>query len=266
METGWSSRAAALLSQNVDGQGRFHYEREGVEADLSQVLASFADQDPRGFRTPDEELAFWLNAYNLAALAIAARWYRGSNRIRRQGLGGWWSRFRFFFLEGVRIARRRRTLFGLEFFTIRRRFLDPRIHFALVCATNGCPPLRNGLYSGDRLGQELDQAARGFLRPGVGYRLDRNQTTITFNRIFRWYAADFRRVGGPLGALERWGPPSDVEYVRPGGARVRYATYDWHLNDAGAVTSRTPPRAAALGRSDGGPPGDSAGKRLQEPF
>lgn len=232
MAAAWTHRAEALLAKNVDAEGHFHYEREGGPAGLSQILRDIGDQDPNGFRTREDELAFFLNAYNLAALAIAARWYRRSRWIRRHGLTGWWARFRFFFLGRVRIARRRRTLFGLEFFTIRRRFRDPRIHFALVCATSSCPPLRDGLFSGASLDKELEQAARAFMRPGIGYRLDRSRNTITFNRIFRWYAKDFIPMGGPPGALERWGPAADGNDVRQTGPRIQYSKYDWHLNES----------------------------------
>lgn len=243
MPSPWAVRADALLAKNVDEAGRFHYGREGLPEELGVLLREIGDQDPRDFKDPDKELAFLLNAYNLAALAIAARWYRRSSRIRRRGLAGWWARFRFFFLARARVARRRRTLFGLEFFTIRRRFHDPRTHFALVCATSSCPPLRGGLYSGARLNEELERAARGFLRPGAGYELDRNRRRITFNRIFRWYAKDFAAVGGPAGALERWGPREDAAYVRQHRPQVRFARYDWHFNKSAvppsAFTSRT---------------------------
>ncbi|MBI2076773.1 MAG: DUF547 domain-containing protein [Euryarchaeota archaeon] len=246
-------RADAFLAQSVDADGRFHYERADAPENLDSILTGVAEQDPQGFESRHHELAFFLNAYNLAALAIAARWYRRSRGIRRRGLGGWWARFRFFFLERVTVAGRRRTLFGLEFLTIRRRFKDPRIHFALVCATGSCPPLRDGLFSGTHVDQELDHAARAFLRPNVGYKLDRDRNRVTFNRIFRWYAKDFARIGGALGALERWGPKPDAQYVRRHGPRVGFAKYDWHLNQAGELTIHSEPRPAAPPRREHSP-------------
>ncbi len=238
-----AGRADSLLRRHVDGMGRVNYAGLGEDALLEDALQGIADQDPRGFQSEREALAFYLNAYNLAALGIAARMAKGDPRFLQQGLRRWFARLHFFFLERVRVARRSRTLFGLEFLTIRLQFKDPRVHFALTCATSSCPPLRAGLYSAERLDQDLEAAARNFVRPSVGYHLDRHSGSVVFNRIFKWYRRDFRALGGPRGALLRWGPPEDVEFVRRHRVKVRYAPYDWGLNGAAG------PREVALNGS-----------------
>lgn len=197
VSAGWMDRAHALLRRYVDAQGRVDYGRLAGDRDLMAVLNAVARQDPRGFRTDADALAFYLNAYNLAALAIVARLARRNPRFLAQGLRSLWTRIRFFYMERVGIASRPRSLFGLEFFVIRGRFRDPRIHFALVCATSSCPPLKDGIYAPDRLQEDLEAAARNFMRPGVGYTIAAASVTITFNRIFKWYRKDFREIGGP---------------------------------------------------------------------
>lgn len=230
MSPAWVERADQLLKVYVDERGRVDYEALARDTSVEDVLAEIGAQDPRGFPDEAHALAFYLNAYNLAALGIALRMARRDERLLRTGLRGLWSRARFFLLERVRVARRSRSLFGLEFLTIHRRFRDPRIHFALVCATASCPPLRHGAFTADAIEEDLETAARFFMRPGIGYRLDRDADIVEFNRIFKWYRRDFRAVGGPLGALGRWGDPDDAAFVRSRNVRVRFAPYDWSLN------------------------------------
>ena len=109
--------------------------------------------------------------------------------------------------------------------------LDPRIHFALVCASSSCPPI--GVYTGKNLDQELDISGRTFLNAG-GVALDRQNRTIHLSRIFLWYAQDF----GP-------DMPARLEFIAPflydqsdrdfllhegPGCTVQYMAYDWRLN------------------------------------
>lgn len=220
------------MADHVDDEGRVDYDSVRNDARLGQTAAAIARQDPDAFETGAQEKAFWINAYNVAALVLVCRMARRRGRLPRRGLRGLWARFRFFLWDRVRVASRRRTLFGLEHFTIRRKYDDPRIHFALVCASESCPPLKDGLFHADRLDDELELAARAFVRPGVGYELDRRARVVEVSRIFRWYRRDFRSVGGARGAIVRWAPGEDATWVRQSRPRVRYQAYDWALNAA----------------------------------
>jgi hypothetical protein len=108
-----------------------------------------------------------------------------------------------------------------------RRF-DPRVHFALVCGAKSCPPI--SFYDGDRIEEQLDQAARTFIRSG-GIRLDAERETIWLSKIFQWYRADF---GGRNGVLEvvskhlREDDAGSVSNLRH--LRIRYLPYDWSVN------------------------------------
>jgi len=132
------------------------------------------------------------------------------------------------------------SLDDIEHGILRRRFADPRIHFALNCASASCPRLWPEPFEAARLDAQLDQAARAFIarQDKVWMRGD----VLFLSKIFDWYREDFVR------ALERAGVPSPtvVDYVMgylpdPVAERVRrqqprleFYGYDWTLNDASA--------------------------------
>jgi hypothetical protein len=141
-------------------------------------------------------------------------------------------------LEGE--ARRRgRPRYGLDEIEqdiIRKRFQEPRIHFALVCAAMGCPPLRSEAFVGGRLEAQLDDQARGFLlRSPTKNRVDVATRTVHLSPIlveFRDYIQDF---GGSEAAVGRYvaryfpaGP--ERELLMSGSFKVVPTHYDWTLN------------------------------------
>jgi hypothetical protein len=113
--------------------------------------------------------------------------------------------------------------------------LDPRVHFALVCASRSCPLV--AVYSPHRIDQQLDQAATSFIRGG-GFELDAPHARVRLSRLFQWYAPDF---GGKwlgigdkrpiLRFIAEYLPPSEAGIVqRPWRWDVRFSEYDWSLN------------------------------------
>ncbi len=199
--------------------------------DLDEALRRIAAADLKTLRG-NARYAFLINAYNLAVLDAVRRVLRRPGK-RGRSLRNLWTRFRFFFLTPVRIAGRRMSLFWLEFRLIKwhlRR--DPRGHFALVCAAKGCPPLRDGVFHGETLDEELDLAGRVFNQDGAGYRLDRDDGVLHLSRIYKWYRRDFRALGGLIEAWATHAPAADVEWVRLHTPRVRFMRYDWDLNIA----------------------------------
>jgi Protein of unknown function, DUF547 len=112
--------------------------------------------------------------------------------------------------------------------------LDPRVHFALVCASGSCPPV--GVYSPDRIDEQLDQATSSFIRGG-GFEVDSVRGRIRLSRLFQWYAGDFGAKWLAMGdkkPLLRF----IAGYLDPVEARlvlarrqwaVSFTTYDWSL-------------------------------------
>lgn len=208
--------------------------------------------DLKGLNGEQERRAFWINLYN--ALIIDAVITYGAKRSITEipnvfdraayRIGGF--RFSANDIEhGILRANAGHPYIpGAQFtgddprmaFILDR--IDPRIHFALVCAANSCPPI--GFYHADRLDAQLDLAARAFINNG-NLRLDRATMTISLSAILSWYAADFgalwygyRRRDRLFRFVAKYVDNADdrafIE-THTNRLRVRFIRYDWDLND-----------------------------------
>ena len=122
------------------------------------------------------------------------------------------------------------SLYHLEHRIIRKRFADPRLHFALNCASTSCPLLRDGLYSEGNLDEELDMATKGFLSSDYGAR--RLEDALEVSRIFKSYARDFGGQAGVLRFLAEYLPEPLNTWFRENSPAIRFMSYDWSLNHA----------------------------------
>lgn len=210
----------------VDYQGLRAHPRP-LTAYLSQ-LASVKEDDFD--RWPEsEQLAFLINLYNASTLQLIVDHYPVRS-IKDIGgvLKGPWNQ------PAVRLFGRTRTLDDLEHKIIRARFEDWRIHFALVCAAKGCPPLRGEAYVGERLDEQLNDQAQAFLSDTDKNRVEVDTRTVYLSPIFKWYGADFERTsGGVLEAIHAYWPEKRRDQVELEGFKIRYTHYDWSLNERG---------------------------------
>ena len=194
----------------------------GRKKDLDLAVSQFAapsEDAERGWTRP-ERIAFWINAYNLFTLKAVADRYpvRGIREIR-----GVWTELR------LRAASRDLTLDDIEHRILRPVFKDPRVHFAINCASISCPPLREEPYLAARLDAQLDDAARRYLGSPLGLQL--RDRTLHVSSIFKWYGDDFG-PNGVLRTIATYGSKAAQDAARSPGARVRFLPYDWSLNDA----------------------------------
>jgi hypothetical protein len=115
---------------------------------------------------------------------------------------------------------------------LRKDYREPRIHFALVCAATGCPPLRGEAFVATRLDEQLDDQAKQFLASAQKNRVDASRRTVYLSPIFKWYGEDFERKSGSiLQALEPYWPEKHRAAVAAGDFKIRYTDYDWSLNE-----------------------------------
>lgn len=215
---------AAALKAHVH-EGRVDYpglkkNREALDAwldDAGAVPEKVFDLWPREVR-----LAFLLNVYNAATLRLIVDHYPVAS-IRK--IGPFWDPKAPWHLPVVRLFGRTMTLDELEQGVIRPQYKEPRVHFALVCAAKGCPPLRSEPYDGARLDSQLDDQARVFLGQKAKNDASAAGRTAYLSPIFKWYMSDF---GGStrsvLAFVKRWLP---VE----GDWDVAWTEYDWSLNE-----------------------------------
>lgn len=188
--------------------------------------------------TEDEQLAFWINVYNAYTIQlIVAHGERQSIRNINRTLG-------VFRLKGpwseplVRAAGRTLTLDEVEHRILRKNFQDARIHFALVSAARGSPPLRGEAYAGFRLADQLFDQGRVFLRDTTKNQIKRRNSRLS--PIFTYYRTDFATTRAELGAfLSPWFEGNAKAMLDSAAFFPRESTFDWSLNSRAAVP-RTP--------------------------
>ena len=223
----------ALLRKNV-ANGMVIYDNFD-SAYFKAYLASLAAFDP-SVLPKAEQLAFWINAYNAYTIQlIVAHHERASIRNINKTAGfikayGPWKE------KLAIVGRKAYGLDDIEQDIIRPRFHEPRIHFALVCAAMGCPPLRNEAYTGARLDAQLDDQARLFLlHSPAKNRVDVNTRTVYLSPIFtefRDYIKDFGSSKDAIGKyLARFFPAgAERDLLQSGTYNTVTTNYDWTLN------------------------------------
>lgn len=195
----------------------------------------------------NERIAFWTNAYNAFTLRaiidhypINGSFFSRSPRNSIRQIDGVWTKLTW------QAAGRRVTLDDIEHRILRPEFKDPRVHFALNCASVGCPPLRAEPYRAADLDRQLDDAARIYMRSAEGLRLDGD--TLRVSSIFKWYGEDFvERYGGAvdggrypteraiLGVIAQYGSAAAKARAREARATIAFLDYDWSLNDVASA-------------------------------
>ena len=169
-------------------------------------------------------MAFLLNAYNAYTLKLITDRYPLKSI---KDIGGWfsgpWDQ------PVVKLFGETITLNTVEHKILRKDYSEPRIHFALVCAAKGCPPLRGEAYVAARLNGQLDDQAKLFLANPAKNRVDVANHTVYLSPIFKWYGSDFeKKSGSVLTALKPYWPG---KAVATDDFKIRYTDYDWSLNE-----------------------------------
>ncbi len=224
---------------------------------LSQLAEGSAETEAAWSR--EQRLAYWINAYNAFTLKlivdhypISPRWYMHvlpflSYWMPRDSIlqiDGRWDGITFASVRGEV------TLGDIEHEILRPEFGDPRIHFAIVCASVGCPRLQSHAYHPGTITAELDAAAIEFMTTPGQVTWDRDTDSLRISRIFTWFRADFDaplppgREQLPAGVAARYGKEDGVvrwlagyggaalaRRIADGPYRIRYLRYDWRLNE-----------------------------------
>lgn len=211
--------ARAVRDGRVDYAG-LRRDSGGLDAWLA-AAAKVSEADFEGWPRNDR-LAFLVNLYNAATLRLILDHYPLES-IRK--IGPVWDPNKAWKLPVVAVFGRRATLNELEHGMIRPVYNEPRVHFALVCAAKGCPPLRSEAYAADRLEAQLGDQAKRFLGQRAKNRTEAAIRTAYLSPIFKWYMEDF---GGTkdsvLGYLKPWLPAQE-------GWAIEWTDYDWTLNE-----------------------------------
>ncbi len=193
----------------------------------------------------DQQLAFWINTYNGWFLQIVIDHYPihggrllgvlyPENSVQR--IPGIWDDIQ------TGAAGREVSLNDIEHKILRPIFKEPRIHFAIVCASIGCPALRSEPFRVSSLQAQLEDAARDFISNPAKVRWNADQKKLEISKIFDWFSEDFavfadeswlklysKKQGGPVALISKHLPASEA--LKKSKVKVDYLDYDWHLNE-----------------------------------
>ena len=218
----WQKTYGELLAKYATPTGVRYPEWKGNAADvaaLGAVTEGIAAEKMPGER--DEKLAFCLNAYNAWTLKGVLDAYPIKSIRDVAPLFG------FFTRSSITVAGQKMSLNKLEKGVIIPTFHEPRVHFALNCASRSCPPLRAEPYAAAKLGAQLDEQATGYVNTNpLGVRPE-GDNKVALSQIFDWYAKDFAPAGGAVTFINKYRREKLTD-----GVKITFQTYDWSLNEA----------------------------------
>lgn len=223
------------VTASPDGIHRVRYGAWKADAADVNALGAYVQalQQERPSRaTRDERLAYWINLYNAVTLQIVLENYPvrsirdiPSRTLDPRGLIGPWR------TERVTVEGRRLTLDQIENSILRREFHEPRIHYAINCASIGCPNLNTRAWRAETIDADLDEAARAYVNHPRGVSVDA-QGQVRASSIYRWFAADFGGdAAGVLAHVRRYASP-ELRARLAGAGTISGYDYNWALNGA----------------------------------
>ncbi|MHC4375725.1 MAG: DUF547 domain-containing protein [Planctomycetota bacterium] len=223
-----------ILEARVQGD-RFDYaglkrNRSGLDAYLAQLEAV----SPEELRTwsKDEQKAYFINAYNAYVVSLVVENYplKSINDLSTKKVEVWNKPF-IPLGPHFKSGRDNLSLNELEHELLRKRYPDARIHVAVNCASEGCPPLRAAAFTGQDLDEQLDEQARRFVADSARMKLDQRKKRLEVSKIFEWFAEDFERDAGSVQAwIQRYAPGEASERQWIAKAKLKYREYSWKLN------------------------------------
>ena len=184
------------------------------------------DQSDYGKWSKDQRMAFLINLYNAATLRLIIDHYPPES-IKDIGgvIKGPWKQ------EVVRLWGKMVTLDHVEHDLLRPGFDEPRIHFAVNCASIGCPDLLNEAFRAADLEKQLEGQTRKFLADRSRNKLDAENKTLHLSPIFKWFEEDFLKKSG---SVEKFVAPyfdeKERAVIRSGDLKIKHTDYDWSLN------------------------------------
>ncbi len=229
---------AEVLKTYVDNRGLVDY--QGLQANratldkFNRSLGSLAP-DVYNSWSQTEQLAFLINAYNSFTLQSIIDRNPLEKSIR--DIPGVWKRRKF------QLAGEAKTLDNIEHDILRKKFNEPRIHAALVCAAISCPPLKNEPYLPEKIDSQLEERVNKFLASPHGFKIEREKKRVYLSSIFKWFGEDWlatystkdkftgnKKEKAVLNFISQYLNASEREYLEQGEYKISYLDYDWSLN------------------------------------
>ena len=212
-----------LLKKHVNATGMVNYKAfKSDKAGLDAYLKILSDNPPQSSWSKSDEKAFWINAYNAYTVSLIVSKYPVKSIKDIAGkiykINTPWD------IKFITIGGKKYDLNNIEHSILRKKYDDPRIHFALVCAAMSCPKLQQEAYTGSDLDKQLDDAGKEFLN-------DKSKNKITaekaeLSKYFSWYKSDFTTNGSLAEFINKYSSTKMNEKTK-----IISLDYNWSLNE-----------------------------------
>ncbi len=223
----------AIVRKYVDEDGMLNYRAlKSSSRDMRALdgyLRTLSNASPRIRTSRDAKLAFWINAYNAVTVRGILREYPTTS-IRNHTAKVWgyniWKDLQLY------VGGQPYSLDQIEH-DILRKMGEPRIHFAIVCASIGCPRLLNEAYVPSRVQQQLETNARDFFSRLQNFRYDQRNRRFYLSSILSWFGEDFgSNQAAQLRKIAQWLPTEAArQAARQNAVSVSFLDYNWNLNE-----------------------------------
>lgn len=224
----WQALLGTHVRESPDGVNRFDYRSlANSPADrqaLDRYIASLEAAAPSRLSRADQ-FAYWANLYNAVTIDVVVERYpvRSIRDIKPNPLAlGPWG------VPRVTVEGRRLSLDDIEHRIMRPTFNDPRVHYAVNCASIGCPNLQRQAFRGATLEAQLDAAARAFINHPRAVQV--TPRGLRLSSIYQWFRADFGTEAQLRAHLQRYAAPALAAQIAA-APRIAGYGYDWSLND-----------------------------------
>ncbi len=213
-----------ILSSYVDDSGNVNYKGIvknpfALDEYLNFIEQISPDSHPDYFKTEDSKKAYWINVYNALILKIMIE--NPGKDILDIGYIG-----HDVFLKRFKVGNKRISPSFIEN-KILRKMKDPRIHFAINCASKSCPPLGNRILLETDLDKQLDQKAFKFINNADNVFINHEEKTIYLNKIFKWFEKDFENLKSYISIYL---DDIDMELIKY--YNIKFFKYDWSKNSS----------------------------------
>lgn len=195
------ARLDVLLKKYVDENGGVDYKRWkaspedvlALEKYISTLANASPDSKPELFKNETDKLIYWINIYNAIVIRGVLEHYPIDSVIdvKPTALSYVIKGKGFFYDYRYVIGGKEMNLKDVEDEILRKQFMDPRIHFAINCASGSCPPMRKQAFGAEDAQSRLDEASSNFINDTKNVRVDLDERKVYLSAIFDWYKDDF---------------------------------------------------------------------------
>lgn len=203
-----------FLKKYVSVDGKVNYENISKgKPELATIIKQFEKNSPKKKWSRNEKLAYWINAYNMYTIQLIINNYPLKSI---KDIESPWDK------EFISIENKNISLGHIEH-KILRKMNEPRIHFAINCASFSCPNLKNYPFEPEKLDNQLQVVAKSFINDKTKNIISANE--IKISAIFDWFGDDFKTNGSLIDYLNKY---SSTKINK--NAKINFLEYNWNLN------------------------------------